>query len=144
MREEIILREKNFNKLKELVSQATKENKEIVFYSEDDDLNRKVLEKLNIDFLLISLLDRKDYMKQRNSGFNEVLAKICKKKNVGIGIDFSEILNSREKEMIISRIKQNVSLCKKNGVRIKFFNYRDRDKKGLKAFGLVLGILKYN
>jgi len=44
--ESIILTEKNFSKLKELVKQYNE--KKIIFYSDDDDLNRKVMEKLPI------------------------------------------------------------------------------------------------
>lgn len=139
MAEEIILKEKNFNKLKILVKKLKSEKKIIIFSSEDDDLNRKVLEKLDMDYLLIPLAKRKDFMKQRNSGFNEVLAKICKKNNVGIGIDFCEILSSERKEEIFSRLKQNIFLCNKNKIKIRFFNYDSRDKKGLKSLGAVLG-----
>ena len=78
--ERVILHEKNFSKLKEIVKKN--KDKEIVFFSDDDLFNRKVLEKLPIGILLINLDLRKDFSKQRNSGFNEVMAKITKTNEV--------------------------------------------------------------
>ena len=80
--ERIILTEKNFSRLKELIKKN--KGKEIIFMSDEDDFNRKVMEKLPIHIILISLKGRKDYSKQRNSGFNEVLARIASKnKKIG-------------------------------------------------------------
>jgi RNase P/RNase MRP subunit p30 len=135
-----ILREKNFNKLKEQVKKVRLSGKNVVFYTEDDEYNRKVSEKLDVDFLIIPLSERRDYMKQRNSGFNEVLAKIFKKRNISLGVDFKEILSSKDKEKILGRLRQNVVLCNKNKIQIRFFNIETRDEKSLKSLGLVLGM----
>ncbi|PIO01361.1 hypothetical protein COT60_00910 [Candidatus Pacearchaeota archaeon CG09_land_8_20_14_0_10_30_9] len=137
--ESIILTEKNFSKLKELVKQYNE--KKIIFYSNDDDLNRKVMEKLPIKVLLIPLDERKDFMKQRNSGFNEVLAKIAKKEGIKIGIDLDEIICSQNKERILSRLKQNIDLCKRNKLFMEFFSIKEkRNLILLKSLGLVLGM----
>ena len=137
--ESIILTEKNFSKLKELVKQYNE--KKIIFYSNDDDLNRKVMEKLPIKVLLIPLDERKDFMKQRNSGFNEVLAKIAKKEGIKIGIDLNEIICSQNKERILSRLKQNIDLCKRNKLFMEFFSIKEkRNLILLKSLGLVLGM----
>ena len=131
--------EKNFSKLKELVKQYNE--KKIIFYSNDDDLNRKVMEKLPIKVLLIPLDERKDFMKQRNSGFNEVLAKIAKKEGIKIGIDLDEIICSQNKERILSRLKQNINLCKRNKLFMEFFSIKEkRNLILLKSLGLVLGM----
>lgn len=137
--ESVILTEKNFNKLRDLVKKN--KEKEIIFSSEDDELNRKVIEKLSVNILLIPLNQRKDYMKQRNSGFNEVIAKICKKKEIIVGIDFDELIDSKQKERIFSRLKQNIFLCNKNKVKMKFiFNKHKRSIYDIKSLGLVLGM----
>ena len=134
--EKIILTEKNFKKLKEKVKKN--KDKKIIFSSSDDDLNRKVMEKLDIQIILIPLENRKDYMKQRNSGFNQVMAKIAKKKNISLGVDFNEIINAKNKERVLARLKQNIFLCNKNKIQIKFFNCPEtHDCKNL---GLVLGM----
>lgn len=137
--EQIILKEKNFNRLKDLVNKN--KEKKLIFFSEDDDLNRKVLEKLKIDLLVIKLEGRKDFSKQRNSGFNEVMARIAKKNNVKIGIFLDELIFSKEKERIISRVKQNVNLCKKKEIQIEFFSIEEkRNELLLKSLGLILGM----
>ncbi len=136
--ERVILTETNFSRLKEFVKKN--KGKEIVFSSNDDDLNRKVLEKLEVNFILIKLENRKDYLKQRNSGLNEVMVTIAKKKNIGIGIDFDELKESKDKEKILSRIRQNISLCKRVKVRMKFFSENEQDAYFLKSLGLVLGM----
>ena len=92
---QILLTEANFSKLKEIIKKEKSENKKIIYSSEDDELNRKVVEKLQIDILLLNLSNRKDFQKQRNSGFNQVLAKAMKKKNINLGINFDEVVEER-------------------------------------------------
>jgi len=136
--EKIILTEKNFNRLKEMVKKN--KDKEIIFSSQDDELNRKAMEKLEISGILISLAGRKDYMKQRNSGFNQVMAKIAKKKEIFVCFDFKELVNSQEKSRVLSKLKQNLFLCNKYDVVLKFVGIEKVDIKGLKSLMLVLGL----
>ena len=136
-----IISETNYNKLQKTLREKKKEN--IVFASSNDDLSRKVLEKDEIAVLLINLAGRRDFMKQRNSGFNHVMAKLAKKKNVIIGINLDEIIESspREKAQILARISQNIMLCNKNKLRMKFIGQKHkRDIYDLRALGLVLGM----
>jgi len=141
---QIIIIQTNFNKLREEVKKNSE--KEIIFTSNDDDLNRKVLEKLPIQILLINQTERKDFQKQRNSGFNQVLAKIAKKNNITIGINFDEIIeskNPKEKSEILARIKQNIFLCNKNKLQMKFISQKQNHQRNLhdlKSLGLVLGM----
>ena len=110
---QILLTQTNFNKLKDEIKRAKAENKTIIYFSDDDELNRKVLEKLPVNILLISMKNRKDFQKQRNSGFNQVLAKEAKKQNITIGINFDEIIeerNLKNKAEILARIKKNIFL----------------------------------
>jgi len=116
--------------------------KEIGFASNDDELNRKILEKENINFLVILQCGRKDRQKQRDSGFNQVLAKLAKKNNTKIGICLDEIVSSKgiDKAEILARIKQNIQLCAKNKLNMKFCGKTERNQHDLKALGLVLGM----
>ena len=100
----IFLTETNFSRLKDSIKKHKAENKEIIFSSEEDEFNRKVIEKLPIDILLINQANRKDFQKQKNSGFNQVMAKIIKKQNITIGINFDEILEAdspKEREELL-------------------------------------------
>lgn len=141
--ERVFIFENDFQKAREKIIKC--EDSEIVFSSDSDDLNRKILEKENINILLINLVDRKDFQKQRNSGFNSVLAKIARKNSISIGINLDEIIkakNLKEKADIISRIEQNIKLCNKNKIMMKFISVSGikRDSYDLKALGLVFGM----
>jgi len=142
MKNQILIQENNFDKARKKIKENS--DKIIIFSSNNDELNRKVMEKIPIQILLINQTGRKDFQKkQRNSGFNHVLAKIAKKKNIIIGIDLDEIINSSEKEKsrILARIKQNIKLCNKNKLKMKFISFEQkRDIYDLKALGLVLGM----
>ena len=143
MAEKIIVNEKTFEKARKLIREN--QNKEIIFSSENDELNRKILEKEKINILLINLTGKKDFQKQRDSGFNQVLAKIAKEKNIGIGINFDEIIQASqyEKPKILARIQQNIALCNKNKLKMKFIiqnSENQRDIYDLKSLGLVLGM----
>ena len=139
MKEQLILTETNFSKLKELV----KKNKEkvLIFTSNDDELNRKVSEKLPIDILIIPLEERKDYMKQRNSGFNEIMAKILKKNKINLGVSLDELIESKNKERILARLKQNIFLCNKSNIKIEIIETKNnKSPQDKKALLLVLGL----
>ena len=110
MKNHIIIQENNFVKAREKIKKNT--DKTTIFSSETDGLNRKILEKENIDILLLNQSKRKDFQKQRDSGFNHVLAKIAKKNDITVGINLDEIINSKGKTKaeILARIKQNIKL----------------------------------
>ena len=143
---QIIIIQQNFNKLKDEVKKAKSENKIIIYSSDDDELNRKVIEKLPVKILLINMKNRKDFQKQRNSGFNQVMAKECKKKNIILGINLDEIIeerNLKNKAEMLARIRQNIFLCNKNKVKMKFIiqkQINSRNVYDLKSLGLILGM----
>ena len=139
--EQILIQETDFQKARNRIREAEKQGKQVIFSSKDDELNRKILEKEKIDVLLLQLSDRRDKQKQRDSGFNQVMAKAAKKGDVSIGINFNEIINAgtKEKANIIARIRQNIILCNKNKLKMVFFPEL-KDKYGLKSLGLVLGM----
>ena len=141
--EQIIIKETTFEKAREKIKKNR--DKIIIFSSDDDELNRKILEKEKINILLINLAGKKDFQKQRDSGFNQVLAKLAKKNNVAIGINYDEIIDSdfKEKPKILARIQQNIKLCNKNKLKMKFIiqnSKNQRDVYDLKSLGLVLGM----
>ncbi|MCK9567990.1 hypothetical protein M0R72_03480 [Candidatus Pacearchaeota archaeon] len=139
--EQILIQEDNFDKARKLIKENL--NKSIIFTSDDDELNRKILEKENIQILLLNMEKRKDFQKQRNSGLNHVLAKLAKKKEIIIGINLDEIIKTSEKEKarILARVKQNIQICNKNKLKMKFISKENkRNIYDLKSFGLILGM----
>lgn len=100
----------------------------IAVLSQEDEFNRKVLEIKGINMIVINeSLYTRDYMKQRNSGLNEVLIRICKNKNISIGIELDKIIEKEdiEKAKSLSRLMQNIMLCRKGGVKIVFLSVGD-------------------
>lgn len=138
----ILITGKDFQKIRQEIKKH--QDKTIIFSSDNDELNRKVIEKENISLLMLNLSKRKDFLKQKNSGLNHVLTKIIKKSNISIGINLDEIINSepKEKAKILGRLIQNIELCKKNKVKMHFIS-KENNKKDiydLKSLGLVLGM----
>lgn len=127
-----------FEKARNLIKQS---KFPIIFTSNDDELNRKILEKEKIDILLINLKDRKDFQKQRSSGLDSVMAREAAKKKIIIAINLNEIISStgKEKSQILARIRQNIELCKKYKVKMTFLP-KSKDIHALKALGLTLGM----
>ena len=138
--ETAFIHEKDFSKTRDLIRKN--KGKKIVFSSDDDELNRKILEKEKIDILLLILKDRKDRQKQRESGLDHVMAKLAKKNSVVLGINFSEILEARgkNKAKILARISQNIKICNKNKLKMVFLKTQERNPYDLKSLGLVLGM----
>ena len=138
-----LITKKKFEKIREKVVSGNSDC--LVFTSDDDDLNRRVMEKLDINILLVSQSNRKDFSKQRNSGLNHVLVKIAKKNNIEIGIDLDEIIaaSSVKLAQILSRVSQNIVLCNKAKVKMKFIFLEKKNERNihdLKSLGLVLGM----
>ena len=142
MKNQILIKGTNFQKLKKEIQ--NNKDKKIIFSSNNDDVNRQVVEKEKIDVLLLNQSLRKDRFKQRDSGFNQVLAKLAKKKNIIIGINLDELLDSKKKikAEILARVKQNIKLCNKNRLKMKFVSSEKNERNiyDLKALGLVLGM----
>ena len=134
----------NFNEaLKEIKKGGEKGEKTIVL-SQDDEFNRKILEKAKIDIFIINEeLENKDYSKQRNSGLNEVLAELAAKNKVKIGIDIEKIMkkNGKEQAKCLARLAQNILLCKKAKTDIIIFpENKLKDKRAIVSLLLTLGL----
>lgn len=91
---------------------------------------------------------RKDTMHFRNSGINQVIAKLMKEKNAAYGLSFSQVLNAgkEQRARLIGRIMQNIRLCKKYKVKIIIGSfagspYEMRDYRDLLAFARNLGFV---
>lgn len=136
----IIIKQDDFQKARNEIRKNS--DKRIIFTSDNDETNRKVLENEKIDILLLNQKFRKDKSKQKDSGLNHILAKIAKKANISIGINLDEIIESdkRQKAEILGRIMQNIKLCKKSDIRMKFISIKKykKDVYDLKSLAIVL------
>ncbi|MEK6936999.1 MAG: RNase P subunit p30 family protein [Nanoarchaeota archaeon] len=112
----------------------------------DDEVNRTALEIKRTDILLSPEFNReKDFIHFRNSGLNHVLCKLAKKNEVAIGFSFSDLMNSKNKEIVLGRMMQNVFLCRKFKVKMVLgsFALKENEVKNrseLISFGNVIGM----
>ena len=137
----IILNNQDINKIRNEIIKIKKEkpNEVIAVYSQDDEFNRKALEIKKLDILILNEeLNKKDYLKQRNSGLNEILAKIAKKNNISLAIDIQNLMKKSKKEKAIafSRLIQNITICKRTKTNLIFL---EDERKEFNSLLLSLG-----
>jgi len=114
----------------------TKQNKTI--RGKDISFNRKVLENKNTKMLILSHRDKKDKLKQRDSGLNQVLCKIAKANNIVLAFDLNELKgkNKLEKAKILARMLQNIKLIKKYKNKFLLLNFKNKSQ----AFSFLLNL----
>lgn len=136
----MIISTSNLQQAKNQIHIAKK--KQIVIKAQNIEFNRKILEYGRFQILLSPELSqdiKKDGLKQINSGLNHVLAKIAAKNNIAIGIDIQDLSQKEKKQkaIIMSKIKQNIKVCRKANCKLALLNYKD--KKDAFEFLISLG-----
>ena len=129
----------NLNEARKEIQQLKKENKTVIVQAQSNEFNRKILENKEVDIITdLELHKRKDKLKQRDSGLNEILCKLASKNNIKIAINLDKIkqLDKKEKAETLARIKQNISLCKRTNAKIVFLD--NIKKQDVLSFFLTL------
>lgn len=106
----------------------------------EDAFNRALLEYGKFDVLLSPEAgNRQNTLRGIDSGLNEVLARIAAKNNIAIGIDIDElrVLPKMQRAQRLSKIRQNIKLCRKAGVKLALKGIND--KKDADSLFLTLG-----
>ncbi len=114
-----------------------------IAFGGEPELNRRILENKNIQLLLDPEPLGDDFMHYRNSGLNQVLVKLAKKNNIGIGFSFDKLnrLNKINKSKLFGKIMQNIILC--NKYKVDYYIYDlESNKNDLVSLGLSLGAKK--
>jgi len=109
---------------------------------------RAALERHDIEMVVgVEQDSRKDFMKSRNSGLNQVLCEIASKKKKIIGFDVSSLIISKGKRraLLLGRMMQNVILCRKYSVKMALCSFARtpwqlRNPKDLAAVGMMIGM----
>src|SRR3989344_1878909 len=99
----------NTTSIEETKKLLKKEETPKIVLAQNDEFNRKILEHGNFDILLSPETgQRKNKIRQVDSGLNHVLAKIANKNNIAIGINLEEIkkLEPKSKAARLSKIKK--------------------------------------
>jgi len=131
-----IINQKNLQETRRQIEKLYKEKKKIIIKSQSDDFNRKILENNKMDILILSLKNKRNPLKQRDSGLNEVLCKLATKNKITLAFDVNEIkqAQSREKAEILARLQQNLKLCKRTKTNIKILGKYNKQQ----VFSLLL------
>ena len=106
----------NTTNIEEAKKLLKKEETPKIILSQNDEFNRKILEHGKFDILLSPETgQRKNKIRQTDSGLNHVLAKIANKNNLAIGLNLEEIkkLEPKSKAERLSKIRQNIKICRK-------------------------------
>jgi len=129
----------DLNKVRKEIALLRDAGELVVVKAQNDEFNRKIFENKDVDVVFgLEMHNRKDYIKQRDSGFNEVLCKLAKKNGIKIGIDMKGIvkLGVVEKAKVLARVRQNIKLCRRVGVEIEVDGVGKIEKR---SFIMVLG-----
>jgi len=137
-----IINTENPNEARKQIEKFAKENKEVVVQGKSIDFNRIILENKKVNILILQHINKKDKLKQQDSGLNQVLCNLAKQNNIVLAIDFAEILGEEKKEKakILARLNQNIKLAKKAKNKVKIINIKDKDKRDIFSFLLTLGM----
>jgi len=131
---------------KELLKEIGRAKGKLTIYKTDsEELLRFALEKTKIDLIYgMETINPKDSVHFVRGGLDQITCRIAKEKDKIIAFSFSEILNAKNKDKIIARMKFNVKLCKKYKVKMFFSTFAKnenelRSAQDLFAFWKVLG-----
>jgi ribonuclease P/MRP protein subunit RPP1 len=131
---------KSIEEARKQIQKLKKQKKKVIVSAQDSEFNRKIVEMPDVDVLLSpEIHERTDKLKQRDSGLNEILCRLAAKNNVKIGVDINKIkkLTDKEKAKALSRISQNIMLCRKT--KCSLILVGSYDKKDAFSFLLTLG-----
>jgi|TARA_B100002003_G_C14060337_1_gene510457 RNase P/RNase MRP subunit p30 len=125
------------NEIKRLVSA----NEEVVVRAGSDEFNRKVFEMRDVGMVVGLEFGKRDRLKQRDSGLNEIMCRLAKKNGIVVGVDVGRLarLDKLEKAKVLARVRQNIGLCKRTGVKMIGYPAGDYDKKDLSGLVVSLG-----
>lgn len=124
------------------IEKISREGGKVIVQGKSIDFNRIILENRKVNMLVLSHKNKKDRLKQQDSGLNHVLCNLAKENNITLAIDFKELLESDKKEraLILARLEQNIDLMKKSKNKIKLVNKSERSSYDLFSFLLTLGM----
>ncbi len=128
-----MISEKNIEKARREIQKLVRSGEKVIVEAGDDNFNRKIFEIKDVDMVVGLEFDRRDRLKQRDSGMNEILAKLAKKNGIVVGFDVARLckLDSLEKGKVLSRLRQNIQLCKRTGARIVVLGAGEKEASSL-------------
>ena len=114
--------------------------------AEHSDKDRERIERKEIQLLYhLETDEKRDFLHQRASGLNHILAELCSEKKVMVSFSHNLLLKSKKRALLLGRMMQNIGLCRKYKVPMVFASFASapiemRSPHDLKALGIVLGM----
>jgi RNase P/RNase MRP subunit p30 len=135
-----IINQENYEQARRQIEKLAKNKEKIIVQGKDIEFNRKILENKKVSVLILSHINKKDKLKERDSGLNQVLCKLARENGITLAIDMKELVieDKKEKAKILGRIIQNLKLIKKFKNKLEILN-KPEDKLNLQALLRVLG-----
>jgi len=135
-----IINAPNIQETRKIIDKSAKEGKQIIVQGKDIGYNRQVLENKKTNALILSHIDKKDRLYQKDSGLNHVLCNIAKKNSITLIIDLKEfqIKDKKERGQILGRMIQNINLIKKFKNKTKLINFGEKEQA--RAFLISVGM----
>lgn len=101
-----------------------------LFKPKTEELLRFALEKTKVDLVYgMELINPKDSVHFVRGGLDQVTCKIAADKCKVIAFSFSEILNSKNRDKLLARMKANIKICKKYKVKMLFSSFAKNEKE---------------
>jgi len=126
------------------INQAKSKKKTIVFIPETEEALRYILEKTPVDIVLgVENIHPKESLHYSRGGLDQILLRIAAERGKTIAFSFSEILQSKNRPRLLTRMRLNLQLCRKYKVKVIFSNFSRsleelRSAKDLDAFKRIL------
>lgn len=109
-----------------------------IVVSKDYDTDRKLVERKKVKILVdVHANNSRDNLHYRSSGLNQVICKLMNKDNVALGISLESVKDG----VILGRVKQNIKLCRKYKVKMKFFSFA-KSKYEMRAREDIISFLR--
>ncbi len=134
----MIINTTNLNEARKQILKSKEQT--IIVWAQNPEFNRKIIEYGKFYILLFPEQRKKhNKLKFLDSGFNHIIAKLAAKNKITIAYDISIIKNleKKEKALELSRLKQNIKICRKAKTVIKLLNVKD--EKDAQALLISLG-----
>ena len=141
IRRGILANPKNIDKINQKLK-----DKDVFIAIKSSDADREIIEKNNVDLIFgFEEISRKDFFNQRLSGLDHILCKLVRDNDISIGFSFNSLLNSENKPVILGRMMQNISLCRKFKVKTLIASfarnpYEMRSPYDLESLFKILGM----
>ena len=138
------IREITHPKIKIKIATPLRTKKTDLVIAEHSEKDRTLLERKEVQVLFnLENEQRKDFFHQRASGFNQIIANLCKESNVVVCFSHHEIM--LDPARVLGRMMQNVILCRKYHVAMALASfarnpYHMRAPHDMKALAIVLGM----